>query len=79
MDEKNGFQIKDANLIQPLLTTERNKKLLLAGHDAYKNTALAQGQSEADWEAQRQELNRLAKDEFTIVGFYQSCQVCGVK
>ena len=77
--KKSGFKIKDANLIQPLLTTERSKKLLLAGHDAYKNTALAQGQSEADWEEQRQELNRLAEDEFTIVGFYQSCQVCGIK
>lgn len=77
--KKNRFNIKDVKLIQPLLTTEHSKKLLLAGHDAYKNTALAQGQTEADWEAQRQELKRLAEDEFTIVGFYQSCQVCGVK
>ena len=44
-----------------------------------KKTALLQGKSEAEWERERQELIRLAKDDFSIVGFYQSCQVCGVK
>lgn len=77
--KKSGFTIKDAGLVQPLLTTYELKKMLLGGHDAYKKTALAHGQSEADWATQRQELIRLAEDEFSIVGFYQSCQSCGVK
>ncbi|WED44566.1 class I SAM-dependent methyltransferase [Legionella cardiaca] len=77
--KKAGFNIKDAGLIQPLLTTQKNKKMLLDGHYAYKKTALEQGQSENEWEEQAQELLRLAEDEFAIVGFYQSCQVWGIK
>lgn len=74
-----GFKMQKSALVQPLLTTYEQKKLLLGGHDAYKETALLHGQSQADWEEQRQELLRLAEDDFSIIGFYQSCQICGVK
>ncbi|KTD20799.1 Putative methyltransferase [Legionella lansingensis] len=77
--KKSGFTIRDAKLVQPLLITYKQKKRLVDGHDAYKKTALLHDQSEADWEEQRQELMRLASDDFSIVGFYQSCQVCGIK
>lgn len=76
---KSGFTISQANLVQPLLLTSHQKMKLLAGHDAYKNTALNLGQSEAEWSAQRDALLNLAQDDFSIAGFYQSCQVCGVK
>ncbi|CDZ79011.1 putative methyltransferase YcgJ [Legionella massiliensis] len=77
--QKKGFAIRDACLVQPLLTSQQQKTLLLDGHYAYKKTALAQGMSNEDWEAQTLELKRLAADELSIVGFYQSCLVCGVK
>jgi SAM-dependent methyltransferase len=77
--KKAGFTIKDTKLVQPMFTTFDQKKKLLTGHDAYKKTALKQGTSEAEWESERQELLRLASDEFTVVGFYQSCQVSGIK
>lgn len=77
--KKTGFTIQDTKLIQPVLVTSEQKKKLVNGHDAFKKTALLQGKSEAEWERERQELIRLAKDDFSIVGFYQSCQVCGVK
>jgi SAM-dependent methyltransferase len=77
--KKTGFHIQDLSLVQPLLTAERSKRMLIDGHIAYKKTALAQGQSEADWQEQKQALKHLAEDELSIVGFYQSCQVCGVK
>ncbi|KTC86454.1 class I SAM-dependent methyltransferase [Legionella brunensis] len=77
--KKTGFDIKDASLVQPLLLTSQSKHMLLDGHYAFKKTAIAQGLSEAEWEQQTQELKRLAKDEFSVVGFYQSCQVWGTK
>lgn len=77
--KKSGFLIKDTKLIQPILTTHAQKKKLLDEHDAYKKTALQQGKSAAEWETERQELLRLANDESTIIGFYQSCQVSGIK
>jgi ubiquinone/menaquinone biosynthesis C-methylase UbiE len=77
--KKSGFRIKDIKLVQPVLTTYEQKKKLIEGHDAYKKTALLHGQTEENWEAQRQELTRLASDESSIVGFYQSCQVCALK
>jgi len=77
--KKSDFTNKDTKLIQPVLTTHEQKNKLLEGHDALKKTSLLQGKSEVAWEAERQELIRLAHDEFSIVGFYGSCQVCGVK
>ncbi|MBA2652212.1 MAG: class I SAM-dependent methyltransferase [Tatlockia sp.] len=77
--KKSGFTIKDTKLIQPLLSTYEQKKKLLKGHHAFKKTALLQGKSEKEWAAEEQELDRLAKDDFTIIGFYQSCQVAGIK
>ena len=77
--KKSGFTITNSSLVQPLLITSEQKKMLLEGHHAYKKTALSLGQSEAEWEEQRLELTRLVEDELSIVGFYQSCQACGVK
>jgi ubiquinone/menaquinone biosynthesis C-methylase UbiE len=77
--KKAGFMIKNANLVQPVLITYEQKKKLLDGHYAFKKTALLQGKQEEEWEMEKQELIRLAKDDNAIVGFYQSCQVCGVK
>lgn len=76
--KKSGFTIKDLKLVQPLLSTYEQKKKLLDGHEAFKKTAILQGKKESEWEAEKQELIRLAKDKFAIVGFYQSCQVCGI-
>lgn len=77
--KKAGFTINDIKLIQPVLTTTEQKNQLLSGHEAYKKTALSQGKSLEEWEAEKQELVRLANDDLSIVGFYQSCQVCGIK
>jgi ubiquinone/menaquinone biosynthesis C-methylase UbiE len=76
--KKSGFAIKDLRLIQPLLNTYEQKKKLVDGHEAFKKTAILQGKTESEWEAEKQELIRLAKDELAIVGFYQSCQACGI-
>ena len=77
--KKVGFMIQDIKLIQPVFTTYEQKIKLLDGHDAYKNTALSQGKSETQWQDERDNLICLAKDEEAIVGFYQSCQVRGLK
>jgi SAM-dependent methyltransferase len=77
--KKSGFDIGNANLVQPLLHTKSQKKMLMEGHYAYKNTALADGMDEKKWLAQTVALNQLVEDDFSIVGFYQSCQVCGIK
>ena len=77
--KKAGFMIKNTNLVQPVLATCEQKRKLVDGHDAFKQTALLQGKTEDEWEAEKQELIRLAEDENIIVGFYQSCQVSGVK
>ena len=65
--------------MQPVFITKAQKKNLLGGYDAYKKTALLQGKSESDWLAERQELIRLINDDFELIGFSQSCQVCGIK
>ena len=77
--KKAGFQIKDTHLVQPTFASYEQKIKLLEVHLAYKQTALSGGKSEALWAAEKQELIRLAKDEFSFVAFYQSCQVCGQK
>jgi SAM-dependent methyltransferase len=77
--KKTGFNINDIKLIQPVLSTKAEKVKLLEGHDAYKNTALLHGKSEQAWQDERNELIQLAQDECSIIGFYQSCQVCGIK
>ncbi|ARH01100.1 class I SAM-dependent methyltransferase [Legionella micdadei] len=77
--KKSGFTIKGSKLIQPILSTAEQKIKLVDGHEAFKKTALLQGKSEAEWEEEKQALIRLADDDFSIVGFYQSCQVCGMK
>lgn len=77
--KQSAFNIRDVKLIQPVFITHEQKKKLLTGHDAYKKTALAQGKSETEWATEREELIRLAHDDFTLVGFYQSCQICGTK
>ena len=74
-----GFAIKDVKLIQPALINSEQKKKLLDGYDAYKKTALQQGKTEREWNEEREELLRLIKDDFTMVGFFQSAQVCGIK
>lgn len=68
--KKVEFNIKDIKLIQPILYTAEQKTKLIAGHDAYKKTALAQGKTEAEWEEERKELQAIAADDLTLIGFY---------
>lgn len=77
--KKSGFAIQAIKLIQPVLTTDEQKKKVLDGHIAFKKTALQQGKDEAEWAEERQALMDLANDDLAILAFYQSCQVCGVK
>ena len=77
--KKAGFSVEAIKLNQPVLTSKAQKSLLLDGHEAYKKTALAQGKNEAAWETEKQALVQLANDDFSIIGFYQSCLVCGIK
>lgn len=77
--KKAGFTVQDIKLIQPVFTAYEQKIKLLDGHDSYKKTALLHGKTETEWQDERDNLICLAKDEEAMVGFYQSCQVRGIK
>ena len=75
--KKSGFTIQHANLVQPILYTKEAKQRLLDSHYAFKSTALEQGQTEQEWQTQTEAYLALINDDFSVVGFYESCQVLG--
>ncbi len=77
--KRSGFDILDCQLVQPMLWRQEDKQLFLAGHIAFKKTALSQGMSEQTWQEKFQELERCIQDEGQILAFYQSCQVAGAR
>ena len=74
-----GFKNLTAKLIQPVLMTQDEKILLLPGLIESKQSYLEQGHSENEWENLYQEMIKLIDRKDQMVGFYQSCQVSGVK
>jgi ubiquinone/menaquinone biosynthesis C-methylase UbiE len=74
-----GFKIIFKKIVQPLLTTREEKKLLLVGRDELKSNYLSEGHSEEEWTNLGKELEKLIDNDAQIVGFYGSCQVAGKK
>lgn len=77
--KKVGFDIIDCGLIQPILWKQSQKIQLLEALNAYKQTDLAQGTTEAAWQKKYDETVRLSQDDNQIIGFYGSFQVAGRK
>lgn len=73
------FRDLTAKLVQPLMKTSSEKSIFLAGLQESKRHYLEQGNSEADWEEYVKEMNEIINDDSTLVAFYQSCQVAGIK
>lgn len=73
------FDIHSIKIIHPVLTTRDEKNLLLLGREETKNYYLEQGHTEAEWQAQGLETEKLVNNDLQIAGFYASCQVAGVK
>ncbi len=76
---KSGFKILDAKIVHPLLTTKKEKSLMLEGRDETKAYFLSQGHTEQDWLEQEKELENIINNDSQILGFYASCQVAGIK
>ena len=74
-----GFKILVTKIIQPLLTTREEKKLLLVGRDELKKSYLGEGHTEAEWNTLSTELEKIISNDAQIIGFYGSCQVAGMK
>lgn len=74
-----GFSITDCQFHQPILWTHAQKEGLLDGLIAYKNTEIANGMSEDEWQKKYCETERLIKDESQLIGFYGSCFVAAKK
>lgn len=74
-----GFEIMDCHLEQPLLWTKKQKQGLLSGLVAFKQTALKQGMTEAQWQDKYSETQRIINDDKQVVAFYSSCFVAACK
>lgn len=74
-----GFSVLSANVVQPLLITKEEKRLLLLGREELKRHFLEEGHTEAEWIAAGEELEKVINNDKQIIGFYGSCQVAGVK
>jgi ubiquinone/menaquinone biosynthesis C-methylase UbiE len=74
-----GFKLKFAKIIHPLLVTQKEKNLLMLGRDETKNYEIEQGLTEDAWKKKGSDLQKIIMDDSQIIGFYASCQVCGVK
>ncbi len=74
-----GFDIVDCKLVQPVLWTKNQKKGMLAGLIAYKNTDLEQGSTEEEWQKKYDETVKLINDDSQMIAFYGSCQVAAQK
>ena len=77
--KKMGFSIGDCALQQPIFWTQEQKQGLLEGLLAFKETELAHGMSEQDWQRKYEETQRLIDDDEQLIGFYGSCQVAAQK
>lgn len=74
-----GFEVAKVSLVQPILTTRKEKEYLVKNRDVFKKTALEQGLTEKEWDDETRSLQELVADDLSIAGFYQSCQVAGIK
>lgn len=74
-----GFKILDCQYHQPMLWTKEQKRGLLAGLIAFKNTELAQGMTEEQWLMRYEAFQQLIDDEQQLIGFYGSCFIAGQK
>lgn len=78
--KKVGFDIKFAELYQPLLYTQKQKALLGgSANEGYKQFALDKGMSLDEWERREAQMKALINDDAGCIGFYQSCLVVGIK
>lgn len=77
--QQTGFTDLNAQLYQPLLTKPEDKRRYLDAAPDAKGYFLEQGHSEADWQAHLAQLQQLVDNDAAIMGFYQSCQVSGIK
>lgn len=66
-------------IIHPVLTTREEKNFLMLGRNELKRYYLEQGHSEQEWQLLGEETEAIVNDDATIVGFYGSCQVAGLK
>lgn len=77
--KQSGFTIRDCHLDQPILSTKEQKQGVLSGLIAFKNTALAQGMTESEWQEKYDETFRMINDPNQVIAYYGSCFVAGVK
>lgn len=79
LSKKAGFDILDAQLVQPILWKKEQKKGLLDGLIAYKKTDLEHGTTEAEWQQKFDETTRIINDDNQMIAFYGSCQIAAIK
>lgn len=76
---KAGFSIKDCQLHQPLLWNKEQKKGLISGLVAFKETEISNGMSKEDWQKKYDETMRVIEDDTQLVAFYDSCFIAAQK
>lgn len=76
---KAGFQDLKAHLVQPVLCTKEEKKILIINEATGKKSALESGMTLEEWNKHMAALNLIMETEGQFVAFYQSCQVSGKK
>jgi len=74
-----GFKINNAALVQPMLTQQEDKELILQAMIENKKSFLDAGEHLLEWERQYRLLKSIVNDEHHAISFYQSCQVAGQK
>lgn len=74
-----GFKDLKAHLIQPVLCTKEEKKILILNEATGKKSALESGMALEEWNKLMEGLQKIMETDGQIVGFYQSCQVVGRK
>jgi len=74
-----GFKNMSVNLVQPVITTKKQKSLLLLGLPEGKRGFTEAGHTETEWIEYCKQMQALVEDDAAMVAFYQSCQVSGIK
>ncbi len=74
-----GFAISSVNIIHPVLVTSKEKSLLLLGIEEEKSYFIGQGMTEEAWDKLVKARQKLVESSETVIGFYGSCQIAGVK
>lgn len=74
-----GFKDLKAHLVQPMLCTKEEKKILILNEEPGKKSALESGMSITEWDSRMEALHSIMETDGQIVAFYQSCQVSGKK